>query len=260
MLLGSDFSIVGDWVLARLEGKVCIVTGAAAGIGRETAGVFAGEGADVVAIDIDEPGLSALAKAHPEIRTHVVDVRRDSEIQRFVDGLTRIDVLFNCAGRVAVGTILECSEDDWQASIDLNVTSLFRLTRAVLPKMLDAGSGSIVNMASVISSIGGAPDRFAYGVSKGAVIGMTKSIARDFSDKGIRCNAICPSSIETPSMSERIAAMDHPEAAREAFNVRQPVGRMGTPREVADLATYLASDESDFMTGSALVLDGGAKI
>lgn len=246
--------------MARLKGKVCLVTGAAAGIGRETAGVFAGQGADVIAIDIDAAGLKDLAEAHPQITTHVVDVRQDAEVERLVDGLARIDVLFNCAGRVAVGTILECSQADWQASLDLNVTSLFRLTRAVLPKMLAAGSGSIINMASVISSIGGAPDRFAYGVSKGAVIGMTKSIARDFSDKGIRCNAICPSSIETPSMSARIAAMDDPAAAREAFNVRQPVGRMGTPREVADLATYLASDESDFMTGSALVIDGGAKI
>lgn len=246
--------------MARLEGKVCIVTGAAAGIGRETAGIFAREGAQVIAIDIDQTGLTELAEAHPDVATHIVDVRQSEDIQRLVDRLPRIDVLFNCAGRVAVGTILECSEDDWQASLGLNVTSLFRMTRAVLPKMLAAGSGSIINMASVISSIGGAPDRFAYGVSKGAVIGMTKSIARDFSDKGIRCNAICPSSIETPSMSARIAAMDDPAAAREAFNVRQPVGRMGTPREVADLATYLASDESDFMTGSALVLDGGAKI
>lgn len=246
--------------MARLEGKVCIVTGAAAGIGRETAGIFAREGAQVVAVDIDEVGLNALAEAHPDVVTHVVDVRRGEEIQRLIDGLARIDVLFNCAGRVAVGTILECEEDDWQASFDLNVTSLFRLTRAVLPKMLAAGSGSIINMASVISSIGGAPDRFVYGATKAAVIGMTKSIARDFSDKGIRCNAICPSSIETPSMSARIAAMKDPGAAREAFNVRQPVGRMGTPKEVADLATYLASDESGFMTGSALVIDGGAKI
>ena len=245
--------------MARLEDKTCIVTGAAAGIGFATAGIFAREGANVVAVDVDGAGLAALADV-PRITSHVVDVTEAADIERLVNSQARIDVLFNCAGRVPVGTILACEEADWQASFDLNVTSIYRLTRAVLPKMLKQRSGSIINMASVISSIGGVPDRFAYGATKAAVIGMTKSIAKDFASDGIRCNAICPSSIETPSMSARIAAMDDPDDARAMFSVRQPVGRMGTPQEVADLATYLASDESRFMTGGAVVLDGGAKL
>ena len=246
--------------MARLNGKVCLVTGAASGIGRETAGIFAQEGATVVAVDIDGAGLEALAHEQATIATKVVDVRQNQGIQDLINGLERIDVLFNCAGRVAVGTILECAEADWQASLDLNVTAIYRLTRAVVPRMVEQQSGSIINMASVISSIGGVPDRFAYGATKAAVIGMTKSIAKDFAGDGIRCNAICPSAIETPSMTARIEAMADPDAARAMFSVRQPVGRMGTPREVADLATYLASDESRFMTGGAIVLDGGAKL
>lgn len=246
--------------MARLDGKVCLVTGAASGIGRETAGIFAQEGATVVAVDIDGAGLDALAHEQATIATKVVDVRQNQDIQDLINGLERIDVLFNCAGRVAVGTILECAEADWQASLDLNVTAIYRLTRAVVPRMVEQQSGSIINMASVISSIGGVPDRFAYGATKAAVIGMTKSIAKDFAGDGIRCNAICPSAIETPSMTARIEAMADPDAARAMFSVRQPVGRMGTPREVADLATYLASDESRFMTGGAIVLDGGAKL
>lgn len=246
--------------MARLEGKTCLVTGAASGIGRETAGVFAREGANVIAVDIDGEGLAGLAQDQGGVTTVVADVCQGDDIQRLVDGVEGIDVLFNCAGRVAVGTILECAEADWQASLDLNVTAIYRLTRAVLPQMVEQGSGSIINMASVISSIGGVPDRFAYGATKAAVIGMTKSIAKDFAGAGIRCNAICPSAIETPSMTARIEAMDDPDAARAMFSVRQPVGRMGTPREVADLATYLASDESRFMTGGAIVLDGGAKL
>ncbi len=246
--------------MARLEDKTCIVTGATAGIGFATAGIFAREGANVVAVDIDGAGLATLAQGAPRITTHVVDVTEAEDIGRLINSQERIDVLFNCAGRVPVGTILGCEEADWQAAFDLNVTSIYRLTRAVLPQMLKQRSGSIINMASVISSIGGVPDRFAYGATKAAVIGMTKSIAKDFAGDGIRCNAICPSSIETPSMSARIAAMDDPDAARAMFSVRQPVGRMGTPQEVADLATYLASDESRFMTGGAVVLDGGAKL
>ena len=252
--------MTGGTGLARLDGKTCVVTGAASGIGRETAGVFACEGANVVAVDIDGAGLAELAQDHAGIVTHVGDVCRADDIKRLVDGLDQVDVLFNCAGRVSVGTLLECEEADWQASLNLNVTAIYRLTRAVLPKMIARKSGSIINMASVISSIGGVPDRFSYGATKAAVIGMTKSIAKDFAGDGVRCNAICPSAIETPSMTARIEAMADPDAARAMFSVRQPVGRMGTPREVADLATYLASDESRFMTGGAIVLDGGAKL
>lgn len=246
--------------MARLNNKVCIVTGAAAGIGWETAHHFADEGAKVIAIDIDEAGLRKIGNSNPKIATHLVDVTKADQVNRLVGELDQIDVLFNCAGRVPVGTILDCSEPDWQSALDLNVSSLYRLTRAVLPKMIDQKNGSIINMASVISSIGGVLDRFAYGTTKAAVIGMTKSVAKDFADTGVRCNAICPSGVETPSMSARIDAMADPAAARAAFNERQPVGRMGTPAEIAHLATYLASDESRFMTGSAIVIDGGAKL
>ena len=246
--------------MTRLENKTCIVTGAASGIGWETSCQFAKQGATVFALDVHREGLEKLKTADPKITTNAVDVTNQSQIDGFLSDLNQIDVLFNCAGRVDVGNILQSADDHWQASLDLNVSSIFRLTRSVLPIMLANQSGSIINMASVISALGGAPDRFIYGATKGAVIGMTKSIAKDFADQGIRCNAICPSAVETPTMSQRIEAMDDPEAARIAFNQRQPVGRMGTPLEIAQLAIYLASDESKFTTGSAIVIDGGAKI
>ena len=236
------------------------MSGAASGIGWQTAVQFFDEGAIVHAIDIDRVGLEKLHAALPKIKTHQVDVCCDDQIQRLVDDLDHVDVLFNCAGRVDVGSILNCTDQQWLDSVELNISSIFRLTRAVLPRMIASGGGSIINMASVISSIGGAPDRFAYGATKGAVIGITKSIAKDFSDQGIRCNAICPSAVETPTMTERINAMPDPENARQQFNQRQLVGRMGSPQEIASLAIYLASDESKFTTGSAIVIDGGAKI
>lgn len=246
--------------MSRLKNKICIVTGAASGIGRTTALHFAGEGAEVAAVDIDRGALEDLAGSAQGISPHCVDVVNAEVVGEFVSGLPRIDVLFNCAGRVAVGTALECSQADFQQTMDLNVTAIFHLMRAVLPDMVAQGSGSIINMASVISSIGAAPERFAYGASKAAVIGMTKSVARDFADKGVRCNAICPSAVETPSMSARIEAMADPDAARAMFSSRQPVGRMGTPEEIAELALYLASNASRFVTGSAIVIDGGAKL
>ena len=246
--------------MARLDNKICIITGAAAGIGRETVRYFAGEGATVIGVDVDKDGLESLARHEPSVATQLVDVTKAEQVDRMVSGLERVDVLFNCAGRVAVGTAMECRHEDWQASFDLNVSSIFYLMKAVLPKMVQQGSGSIINMASVISSIGGAPERFAYGATKAAVIGMTKSVAVDYAGTGVRCNAICPSAVETPSMRERIDAMADPDAAREMFNTRQPVGRMGTPLEIALLAGYLASDESRFTTGSAIVIDGGAKL
>ncbi len=246
--------------MKRLQDKVCIVTGAASGIGRETVKMFVSEGAEVHGLDLNKVGLADLNRSEPTCITHEIDITDGNQIQSAIELFHRIDVLFNCAGRVSVGSILDCSDNDWTLSLQTNVTSIYELTRAVLPIMLTNGGGSIINMASVISSIGGAPERFAYGATKGAVIGITKSIARDFADRGIRCNAICPSAVETPTMRQRIDAMDNPESAREMFNSRQPIGRMGTTDEIAYLATYLASDESKFVTGSAMVIDGGAKL
>ncbi len=246
--------------LSRLNDKVCVVTGAAAGIGYQTARAFASEGARVLAVDRDAKGLEALKTDGLNISTTVLDVTDPAAVTTFFADIKDIDVLFNCAGMVTVGNLMNCSDQDWSRSLDLNVTSLFTMCRAAIPLMLASGGGSIINMASVISSIGAAPDRFAYGVSKAAVIGMTKSIALDYAAEGIRCNAICPSGVETPSMTARINAMDDPDAARLAFSSRQPVGRMGRPDEIAELATYLASDISAFMTGSAIPIDGGAKI
>ncbi|MCH9671295.1 MAG: SDR family oxidoreductase [Gammaproteobacteria bacterium] len=245
----------------RLQNKTCVVTGAASGMGWATSCMFAQEGASVVALDIDSEGLARLAQQHARIQTHRVDIVDSAQVAAFAENAGQVDALFNCAGRVAVGSILECSVDDWQRTFDLNVSGMFLLCKALLPRMLaQATGGSIINMASVISSIGGAPDRFAYGASKAAVIGITKSIAKDFAGRNIRCNAICPSAVETPSMSDRIEQMDDPAAARAMFSARQPVGRMGTPEEIAHLATYLASDESRFVTGSAVVIDGGTKL
>ena len=244
----------------RLKDKHCIVTGAASGIGRETAMVFAAQGADVSAIDVDTAGLATLIEGTDGVTATTLDVTDAAGVTAYVSRIASADVLFNCAGMVAVGSLETCSQDDWQRSIALNMTSIFVFSRAVIPLMLAQRAGSIINMASVISSLGGAPDRFAYGATKAAVIGMTKSIAKDYAHHGIRCNAICPSAVETPSMTARIDAMDDPAAQRQMFSQRQPVGRMATPREIADFAVYLASDESRFMTGSALQIDGGAKL
>lgn len=244
----------------RLHDKTCIITGAASGIGYRAACAFAREGAQVIAVDVNAHGLEELSAKCEGIEARTVDVLDPSQVDALIGSLARVDVLFNCAGRVPVGNILECSPSDWASTFELNVTAIFRLTQAVLPTMLSQAGGSIINMASVISSIGGAPERFAYGASKGAVIAMTKSVAKDFAEQGIRCNAICPSAVETPSMTARIAAMDEPDTARQMFSSRQPVGRMGTPEEIAHLAVYLASDESRFTTGSAMVIDGGAKL
>ncbi len=246
--------------MPRLENKLCVVTGAAAGIGYQTALAFAAEGAHVLAVDRDTKGLEALKIGGLKIDITALDVTDPAAVTGFFAEIEGIDALFNCAGMVTVGKLMHCSDQDWSQSLDLNVTSLFRMCRAAIPLMLASGGGSIINMASVISSIGAAPDRFAYGVSKAAVIGMTKSIALDYASEGIRCNAICPSGVETPSMTARINAMDDPDAARSAFSSRQPMGRMGRPDEIAELATYLASDISAFMTGSAIPIDGGAKL
>jgi 2-keto-3-deoxy-L-fuconate dehydrogenase len=236
----------------RLSGKRCVITAAGQGIGRASAELFAAEGADVVATDIDEAKLAGLAGC----RTERLDVMDAAAIEAFARRHGAIDVLFNCAGYVHHGTILETTEKDWDFSFDLNVRSMFRLTRAFLPAMLAQGHGNILNMASVAGSVKGVPNRFVYGASKAAVIGLTKSIAIDFVTKGIRCNAICPGTVETPSLAERIAAQGDVEKARAAFIARQPMGRLGTPQEIAYLALYLASDESAYTTGAIHIIDG----
>ncbi len=243
---------------ARLAGKHALVTAAGAGIGRATAIAFASEGARVLATDIDGAALASLAAGQPGIDTQVLDVTRSEDIGQLIERHDAFDVLFNCAGYVHAGSILDTDLDSWQRSFRINVDSMFWLCRGVLPAMLDRGRGSIVNMASVASSIKGVPNRFAYGTTKAAVIGLTRSIAADFVARGIRCNAICPGTVKTPSLGERVRALGGDEAAHwQSFITRQPMGRLGTPEEIAALALYLASDESAFTTGTVHVVDGG---
>ncbi len=237
----------------RLAGKRAVVTAAAQGIGRASAELFAREGAEVIATDIDEAKLAGL----PGCTCQRLDVTDAAAIRRFAADVGRADVLFNCAGFVHHGTIFDCDEAAWDASMDLNVRSMYRLIAALLPAMLDAGGGSIVNMASVASSVKGVPNRFVYGTSKAAVIGLTKAVAMDFVGQGVRCNAICPGTVETPSLDDRIRAQPDHEAARRAFVARQPMGRLGRAEEIAALALYLASDESAYTTGAVHVIDGG---
>lgn len=244
----------------RLQNKTCVVTGAGAGIGFATACAFAAEGANVIALDRELVGLTALAKECASVRIDVLDVTDPDAVKAYFKATDRVDVLFNCAGMVVAGDLMTCTQDDWMRTLNLNLSALFFMCRTTLPLMQSGGAGSIINMASVISSIGAAPDRFAYGTSKAAVIGLTKSIALDYAYQNIRCNAICPSAVETPSMSARIEAMDNPAAARKDFERRQPIGRMATPAEIAEMAVYLASDLSGCVTGSAIVIDGGAKL
>ncbi len=242
---------------ARLAAKVALITAAGQGIGRASALRFAAEGATVWATDINPATLATLRAECPSLKTRVLDVRDTAEVDALVADIGAIDVLFNCAGYVHQGDIFACSDQDWDFSFDLNVKSMYRTCRAVLPGMIAAGKGSIVNMSSAASSLKGAPNRFVYGTTKAAVLGMTKAIAADVVAKGIRCNAICPGTIDTPSLSDRIAAQGDAEAARTAFLARQAMGRLGTPEEIANLALYLASDESSFTTGQAFLIDGG---
>jgi len=243
----------------RLAGKTALVTAAANGIGRAIALAFAAEGATVTATDIQEEALAEV-DATPGITARRLDVTDGAAIAALAEELGALDVLANVAGFVHHGSILDCTEDDWDFSFDLNARSMYRAIRAFLPAMLAAGGGSIVNMASVASSVRGLPNRFIYGASKAAVIGLTKAVAADFIRQGIRCNAICPGTVQSPSLDARIAAFDDPVAAREAFIARQPIGRLGTPEEIAALAVHLAADESSYTTGTIMVADGGVSL
>ena len=246
---------------ARLQGKTALLTAAGQGIGRATAEAFVREGARVIATDINQAQLDTL-REQTGCTTHLLDVTDGDAIAALVKEIGAVDILFNCAGFVDGGTILECSDEAWDRSFDINARSMFRLMRAVLPGMLEKGGGSIVNMSSVASSVKGAPNRFIYGASKAAVVGMTKSVAADFVTRGIRCNAICPGTIESPSLKERIAAQAQASGqtvaeVQAAFVARQPMGRVGKAEEIAALALYLASDESAFTTGMVHTIDGG---
>lgn len=240
-----------------LEGKTVVVTAAAQGIGRASALAFAKAGARVIATDIN---LVLLRELEDEsgIATAKLDVLKEAEVKEFFDKAGPVDVLFNCAGYVHAGSILEMKDGDLDFAFDLNVRSMVRTIRAVLPGMLERGGGSIINMSSLASSIKGVPNRFAYGVTKAAVIGLTKSIAADYVAKGIRCNAICPGTVESPSLEERMRAQGDYEKARAAFIARQPMGRLGTPEEIADLAVYLAG--ATYTTGQTYNIDGGWSI
>jgi len=248
----------------RLEGKHVLVTAAAQGMGRAAALAMAREGADVVATDIREDLLATLrdeanAAGHP-LRTRPLDATDPAAIERLIGELPPLNVLFNCAGFVHQGTIFDTSEADWDFSFTLNVRSMFRTIKAALPKMIANGGGSIVNMSSVCSSVKGIPNRFVYGTTKAAVIGLTKSIAADFVGKGIRCNAIGPGTVDTPSLHDRMRQLGDVEEARKMFTARQPMGRLASAEEVVPIVLYLASDESSFATGQIFIVDGGITI
>ena len=240
----------------RLQGKKALITAAAQGIGRASALAFAREGAQVVATDVNEAKLRELAGT-PGIAIRRLDVTDKAAIEACAAEVGAVDVLFNCAGYVSGGTILECDDKSWDFSNDINVRAMFWMTRAFLPAMIANGGGSIVNMSSVASSVKGVINRFVYGTTKAAVIGMTKSVAADFIKQNIRCNAICPGTVQTPSLDDRINSAADPVEARKAFIARQPLGRLGSAEEIAALAVYLASDESAYTTGTINVIDGG---
>lgn len=241
----------------ELQGKTALITAAGQGIGKAAAIRFAEAGATVWATDINAAALEQLSAEARDLQTALLDVTSSEQVGAFPAVCGPVHVLFNCAGYVHQGSLSDCSETDWELSFNLNVTSMYRTCRSFLPGMLANGGGSIINMSSVVSSVKGAPNRFAYGASKAAVIGLTKAIAADYVTRGIRCNALCPGTIDTPSLEQRIAAIGDPATARAMFVTRQPMGRLGRADEIAAAALFLASDQSSFMTGQAMVIDGG---
>lgn len=241
----------------RLAGKRAFVTGAGQGIGRAVTLAFAAEGADVVAASRTLSKMADLPQRAPSVEPVALDLTDGSRVREAIAAAGQVDILFNCAGWVHSGTILDASEEDWRRSFDQNVTSMFHTIRAALPGMVERGTGSIINVASVASSITGVAGRAAYGASKAAVIGLTKAVARDAIRTGVRCNALAPGTTLSPSLEERMSATDDPDATRRAFTERQPIGRLGTVEEMAAAAVWLAGDESTFTTGTVLVVDGG---
>jgi 2-keto-3-deoxy-L-fuconate dehydrogenase len=237
----------------RMKGKVALVTAAARGIGRATAQRYAAEGARVIATDIDAAALSGLDGCEH----HALDVTNAAQVDALIAAVGRVDVLANIAGIVDSGTILDLTDAEWEQAVAINMTGMIRTIRAVLPGMLAAGGGAIINMSSIASSVKGIPNRFAYTATKAGVIGITKSVAADFVGQGIRCNAICPGTVDTPSLQQRLRETGDYEAAQAAFVARQPMGRLGNAEEIAALATYLGSDEAGFTTGAVHVIDGG---
>ena len=244
----------------RLEGKKIIVTAAGQGIGKATAIAFHNEGASVTATDLNDKTLADLNKEYPNIKVQTLDSTDNKAILEFVKTLDKVDVLFNAVGFVHHGTILECEEKDWDFSFNVNIKSMYFMTKFIIPKMIKQNKGNIINISSIASSLKGIPNRFVYGTTKAAIIGFTKSIASDYIKNNIRCNAIAPGTVHTPSWEGRVKAAKDPVQAKKDFIARQPMGRLGTAEEIASLAIYLASDESDFVTGIVHPIDGGASI
>ena len=240
----------------RLSGKKIIITAAAQGIGRACVEAYQAEGATVIATDINQEKLDELSHL-PNVETRLLDVLNLEDISRESENIGHVDVLFNCAGFVHHGSILDCDETAWDFSFELNVKAQYRMIRAFLPGMLSNGGGSIINMASVCSSVKGIVQRAVYGASKAAVIGLTKSVSADYLRDGVRCNCICPGTVQSPSLDDRINAFEDPIQARKDFIARQPLGRLGTAEEIAAIAVYLASDESAYTTGQPFIIDGG---
>jgi NAD(P)-dependent dehydrogenase (short-subunit alcohol dehydrogenase family) len=244
----------------RLKDKNIIVTAAGQGIGRAAAIAFYNEGANVIATDINDKTLSDLNKKYPDIKVQLLDVTNNNAILNFIKTLNQVDVLFNAVGFVHHGSVLECEEKDWDFSFDVNVKSMYFMCKAILPLMVKQNGGSIINVSSCASSIKGFPNRFVYGASKGAVIGLTKAIAADYVKQNIRCNSIAPGTVFSPSWQDRVDKSPDPVQAKKDFIARQPMGRLGTAEEIAAVAVYLAGDDAAFTTGTTISVDGGISI